>query len=118
MPRTDLTVKVASIDMVDIGAGTNVQGADDGMFTNDGKTILKVVNAVAATKNLIFITPITFGAQALAIADHTVVIPVSGTRYVGPFPTGTYNQTSGDDAGKVYFDVDNDDLTFTAIRTP
>ena len=65
-----------------------------------------------------FVTPVTFGDQALAVADHTVSIPGSATRYVGPFPPGVYNQITGDDVGKVHFDVAEDDLTLTAIRTP
>ncbi|TET95570.1 MAG: hypothetical protein E3J29_06675 [Dehalococcoidia bacterium] len=120
MARTELTVKVAIIASpgVDIGAGTNVLAANDGMFVNDGKTILKIVNGSGLARDIIFITPITHGAQDLAVADHTVTIPGSATRYVGPFPPGTYNQITGDDIGKVHFDVAEDDLTLTAIRTP
>lgn len=119
MPRTELTVKVPIVASpgADIGAGTNVLATNDGMFVNDGKTVLKIVNANGSTRDIVFVTPITHGEQALAVADHTVTIPGSATRYVGPFPPGTYNQLAGEtDAGKVHFDVAEDDLTLTAIR--
>jgi len=118
MARQELTIYTIDLDGVNIGAGTNVLGANDGAFVNDGHTILKVVNGAGAERTFDCITPITVGGQALAVADHTVTIAASATRYVGPFPTGIYNQPSGADAGKVYFDLATDDLTFTAIRVP
>lgn len=115
MAETVLTVKVAVIAGVDPGAGTNVLDADDGKFLNDGKTVLWVVNGGAGNRDVIFVTPVTVGVQALAVADHTVSVPNAGTAtlIIGPFPPGIYNN-----AGYVFFTVDSDDLTFTAVRTP
>ena len=118
MAETELTVKVAVIAGTDIGAGTNILAANDGKFVNDGKTILKVVNGAAGNRDVIFVSQSTVGVQALAVADHTVTLGNTETRYIGPFPTGIYNKESGADAGKLFFTVDTDDLTFTAIRTP
>ncbi|KKK90089.1 hypothetical protein LCGC14_2726590, partial [marine sediment metagenome] len=55
------------------------------------------------------------GAQTLAVADHTVTVPNGGTAtlVIGPFPPGIYNN-----GGYVFFTVDTNDLTFTAVRTP
>jgi hypothetical protein len=115
MAETELTVKVAVIAGTDIGAGTNVLAANNGKFLNDGKTILKVVNGGGASRDVIFVSEITVGNQSLAVADHTVSVTNAGTaeRYIGPFPTGIYNN-----GGYVFFTVDTNDLTFTAIRTP
>ena len=118
MPRLDLTIKVPTTDGVDIGAGQAIVPGDDAMFTNDGKTILKVVNANVAAQTFDLITPGTIGSDALAIADKTVSIAGSTTEYCGPFATGIYNQTSGADSGKVYLDTASSDLTITAIRVP
>ena len=118
MPRLDLTIKVPTTDGVDIGAGQAIVPADDAMFLNDGKTILKVVNANVAAQTFDLITPGTIGSDALAIADKTVSIAGSTTEYCGPFATGIYNQTSGADSGKVYLDTASSDLTITAIRVP
>lgn len=116
MPRTELALKTTTMAGVDIGAGTNIQAADDGMFINDGHTILKVVNGADAVRTFDVVCPLTVGADALAVSDYTVTITNSATRYVGPFPTGVYNQLTGDDAGKVYIDMTTNDLTFTAVK--
>lgn len=47
----------------------------------------------------------------LAVADRTVAIPVSATRYIGPF-TDDYKQTDGN----VYVDPDSTDLRLSAYR--
>ena len=113
MAETELTVKTALIAGTDIGAGTNVLSANNGKFLNDGKTILKVVNANAGDRDVIFVSEITVGTQTLAVADHTVTLGNTATRFIGPFPTSIYNN-----GGYVFFTVDTDDLTFTAIKTP
>ncbi len=118
MPRLDLTINVTTTDGVDIGAGQAIVAANDAMYLNDGKTILKVVNANGAAQTFTVITPGTFGDDALAIADKTVSIAGSTTEYCGPYKTGEYNQPSGADSGKVYLDTDSSDLTITAIRVP
>ena len=118
MPRLDLTINVTTVDGTDIGAGQAIVAADDAMFTNDGKTILKVVNANVAAQTFDLITPGTIGEDALPIGDKTISIAGSSTEYCGPFQTGIYNQTSGADSGKVYLDTDSNDLTITAIRVP
>jgi hypothetical protein len=118
MARLDLTVLPTSTDGVDMGAGQAIVAANDAMFENDGKTILKVVNANGAPQTFDLITPGTVGADSLAVADKTVSIAGSTTEYCGPYPTGIYNQPSGADAGKVYLDTASSDLTITAIRVP
>lgn len=118
MARLDLTINVTTTDGVDIGAGQAIVAADDAMFVNDGKTILKVVNANGAAQTFNVQTPGTVGDDALAIADKMVSIAGSTTEYCGPYKTSIYNQPSGADAGKVYLDTASSDLTVTAIRVP
>ena len=118
MARLDLTVLPTSTDGVDMGAGQAIVAANDAMFENDGKVILKVVNANGAAQTFDVITPGTFGEDALAIADKTVSIAGSTTEYCGPYPPSVYNQKSGADAGKAYLDTESSDLTITAIRVP
>ena len=113
MAETELTIKTVLIAGTDIGAGTNVTDANDGKFPNDGKTSPKDVNGAAGSRKGIFVTPITVGNQSLAVAAHTVTLGNTQTRFIGPFPTSIYNN-----GGYVFFTVDTDDLTFTAIKTP
>lgn len=118
MARLDLTVHDVIRAGTDIGAGQGIVAANDAMFANDGKVILKVVNANGGAQTFDVITPGTIGADSLAIADLTVSIAGSTTEYCGPWPTGIYNQPSGADAGKVHLDTASSDLTMTAIRIP
>ena len=97
MPETDLSIKTALIAGIDPGAGTNVLDADDGKFLNDGRTILKVVNGAAGDRDVIFVTPITVGTQSLAVADHTVTLGNTQTRYIGPFPVSIYSLISDEE---------------------
>lgn len=118
MARLDLTIYTTTTDGVNIGAGQAIVAANDAMFVNDGRTILKVVNANVSAQTFDVITPGTVGADALAIADKTVSIAGSSTEYCGPYPVGIYNQTTGDDVGKVHLDTASSDLTMTAIKVP
>ena len=118
MPRLDLTLVETSTDGVDQTAGQGIVAANDAMYVNDGKTILKVVNANGAAQTFDVITPGTVGADGLAIADLTVSIAGSTTEYCGPYPPSIYNQKSGADAGKVHLDTASSDLTMTAIKVP
>jgi len=78
---------------VDLPVGvtpTAVGGTDT--FTNDGNVLAKVVTAGTAA-TVTFVTPGTL--YGLAIADATVVLPATGTKMIGPFQPGLYNDTSG-----------------------
>lgn len=73
------------------------------VFTNDGNTILVFLNSNASARTLTlagnaFSKP-GFGDVSAADAGETVTIPGSGTNggrcVVGPFPTGRFNNSSG-----------------------
>ncbi|MBN9393437.1 MAG: hypothetical protein J0I20_35730 [Chloroflexi bacterium] len=58
---------------------------------NDGKTILHIKNTNGTPLTVTIATPGT--VDGLAVADRTVTVPATtGDRFIGPFPTGTYNQ--------------------------
>lgn len=115
MARLELVIKQITRDGVDIGSGQAVIGADDAMFVNNGRTALKCDNTTGAPIIVTLVTPVTFGQDALAIADKTYSVPASVERWIGPWPVGEYNQPSGADAGKVYVDLPSDGVTVTAV---
>ena len=114
MPRTALTVTDFT------RAGVAEPSEQNGDFTNgnyiasnDGRIGLIVRNANAGTQSITVLTPGT--VDGLAIADLTISIPAGATRYIGPFGTGTFNQTDG----SIYIDVSvATDLKFRPIRIP
>ena len=65
-------------------------GGDE--FVNTGVEWLEIVNGDASDMTLTIATQAT--ADGLTIADRTVVVTAAERRLVGPFPTGTYNDTN------------------------
>lgn len=81
-------------------------------FTNDGKTFLLVRNADGtAAHTVTIVTPGT--VDGLAIADRAVSIPLSQSRYIGPFPPAVYGVD-----GRVQADVTSAQLKLSALRLP
>lgn len=119
MPRVELTLNTVTIAGLAEPTGQSVVAADDAMGVNDGRTVIRVTNNSGATANLVFETPITHavGGQSLAIADFTDALPTATTRWYGPLPSGSFNQPSGADAGKMYINTDQTVL-MTAVRVP
>jgi hypothetical protein len=110
MSRTTVTVQecVRAGITPTYNAGTLTDGD---AFTNDGKTMIQVLNTGGST-TLTIQTPGT--VDGLAITDRTVVIPATtGNKYIGPFPTTQYNQSDG----KVYLDWSQvTGITFAVVR--
>jgi hypothetical protein len=89
----------------DTGVNETYQAAASGgdAFINDGKTILKFVNANASTRTLTITkqnkNPQAQGFNPITLTDTTVTIPGSGTNggicTVGPFAQAEYNDSSG-----------------------
>lgn len=65
-------------------------GGDD--FPNSGREWLVVKNGSGATITVTAVTPQT--VSGLAVADEAYAVPAAGERYIGPFPPGTFNNTS------------------------
>lgn len=101
MARTELTVTRISRSGVEVAgvAGT----ADGHMFKNDGNVLLRIANGDVSPRTVTIPTPAT--VKGLTVEDISIAIPASDRVYIGPFPTGLFNQT-GADAGKVYVDFE------------
>lgn len=109
---TRTTVAVQECVRAGITPTYNAATATDGdAFTNDGKTMLSVLNT-GSESTLTIQTPGT--VDGLAIADRTVVIPATtGKKFIGPFPPTQYNQSDG----KVYLDWSSaTGVTFAVVR--
>jgi hypothetical protein len=106
MARVDLAIQVTTRDGI-VPSYEAVAAANDAMFLNDGGTWLHVKNASGFTVNVVIETPVTVTSDALAVADKVPTPIANGSEaLLGPWPTGTYNQLSGADVGKVYVNVD------------
>ena len=112
MARLNLVIKTVNRAGVDIGAGQAVLAADDAEMVNDGKTIIKMENTTGGAIVITFVTPQTvLSTPALAVADQTFSVPANVPRFIGPFPTATYNQSDG----TLQIDSPTDGVTMTAI---
>lgn len=92
VPITDITVTGED----PTSSPTTPTHATDGIqFSNDGRTLLYVLNSNGATPVVLtFVTPKTVGG--LAVANPTVsVAAVSAYRLIGPFPRDVYNDGNG-----------------------
>src|SRR3990170_1634405 len=115
MARVDLTLNSFVRSGITDPTGQSVTAANDAMVTNDGKTVLRIVNASGVSATLSFETP--GDVTGLAIADLIPAAQATGTTFwYGPFETGVFNQISAD-AGKVYVNTDQT-VTITAFRLP
>ncbi len=117
MARVDLTINAFARAGITDPTGQSVIAANDAMFQNDGRTVLRIANASGFSANLSMETPGTADG-VLAIADLVPAAQANATTFwYGPFETGLFNQTSGADAGKVYVNTDQT-VTITAFRLP
>ncbi len=111
MPRVNVPV----VEITRLGvAGTEVTGdpANDHEVVHSTRMFIRARNADAgAAHDVVFVTPQL--VDSLAVADRTVSIPLSSTRYIGPFTTA---YVTGD--GKVQIDVDSAQIFLTAFRLP
>lgn len=88
--------------------------ANNAEFTNDGRTILCVLNTGTAC-NITLITQGTVDGQA--VGDPVIAVGIHATKVtmIGPFPPGIYN----DDDGNMEIDIDDDtNVSLGAFRLP
>lgn len=76
---------------------------DGHSVVNDGNSYIEIINGAVAVVVTIVTPKLVDG---LAVADQVVTVPATETRKIGPFPPGTYNQTSTD-AGSIHVDFDD-----------
>jgi len=118
MPRVDVPVTEIVRAGVAPPAETNADVANGHHISNDGRVVLLARNSDAGgAHNVTIQTPGTI--DGLAVADRVVSLPLSSSKYIGPFPTGVYNQQGvAADADRIYVDVDHATLRLTALRLP
>ncbi len=74
----------------------------DNDVIDTGDVFLQVTNAAGAPINVTVQSPPT--VDGLAVAELIVAVPNGQTRLIGPFPSRTFGQPSGADAGRAYVD--------------
>lgn len=107
MPRVN--VPVTQITRAGVAAPTEVNGdaTNNHVVANNGRVVLLVRNSgstVARTVTL-RLPGLTDGQ---AVTPRTVSIPISVSRYIGPFPTDAYGSS-------LQIDVDNAELKLLAF---
>lgn len=93
MARVQIPVTVVAKTGVSQPAQTNGDLSLGNYFLNDGTTIVEIVSSDAGSQSVVFQTSKTVDGYALA--DQSVTMAAGATKYVGPFGTGTFNQTGG-----------------------
>ena len=88
------TLTVQTIDRAGDGLTPNFVSAAVGgdAFPNTGREFL-VVKTTGTACTVTAATPQT--VNGLAVADETYSCPSTGERYIGPFPSQTFNSTQG-----------------------
>ncbi len=108
MPRVALTVNEVTRTGLATPTAQNADVANGHSVANDGKVFVLVGNSAAtATRTTTFQTPGTVDEQL--VADRTVAVPISSSKYVGPFPPVQYGDT-------LNIDVDHADTRLTAFH--
>jgi hypothetical protein len=86
-----LAAQVVSIAGLNPTYAAAAAGGDE--FANNGRRMLHVQNGSGSSITVTITTPGT--TAGLSIADPAVTVPNSGSRMIGPFPTGLYNAADG-----------------------
>ncbi len=113
MARIEVPIETISRSGLDPDAAGTVD-TDTGLkFQNDGRTFILIKNTRAGAMVVTVTTPQT--VAGLAVAELTKTLSNQDDRtLMGPFPTETFNQQSGADAGMVYIDADGADTDMDA----
>jgi hypothetical protein len=96
---TDLTGDTDD-SQTQVGGPVALDASAGAMFTNNAATRVLVRNNGAGNHTVTFVSPQT--VLGLAVADLAYVLTPGQSMVCGPFPQTTFNQPSGDDAGRVY----------------
>lgn len=80
-----------------------------------GATVILVArnSAATATRTVTLVLPPEATIDGQAPANRTVAVPISTSRYIGPFP-----QIYRTSDGKIHVNVDHADLRLVALRVP
>lgn len=108
MPR--VAIPVTQITRAGIAPATEVTGdaTNNHSVANTGDCFILVRNAGATvSRTMTVLYAKTFDGQA--VTSRTVVVPISVSRYVGPFPVDMFGAT-------LLVNVDNAELRLSAYR--
>lgn len=116
MPRVQIPVQTITRLSVDPASQITADATNDHYITdNDGRIFVEIVSTAVATESVIFETP--FALDGLDLEDQVVYVGPSATRYAGPFPISTFNQTASGDENKLFVDPSvSTTLKFRAYR--
>lgn len=111
MARTAVTATRVTGAGVDLAAAAVAAETTDGnSFAWTANALLYVFNGDDASLTVTVPTPATVGRDGLAIADHTITIPASAARLIGPFGAEAIQ-----DDGTVWVDYAGTTLTGVTV---
>ena len=87
-----------TVDTIVRGSGllrsTTAASAGGDEFVNDGRVFVAIQNThIAASRTITFESPKT--VDGLAVDELAVAVVQLTTRFIGPFPKGTFNDANG-----------------------
>jgi hypothetical protein len=112
MARTNIPVTQITVAGVAPAAQVADPTNDHKIEGNDGRVLLELQNTSASESLTATIqTPRTV-AGGVAVSEDEVTVPKESTRFAGPFPPQTFNQSNG----QVYVDLTSTSLKLRAFR--
>lgn len=101
---------VETIILTGLTAAYTAVHTDGVRFSNDGGTFLHVTNDSGATMTVTVATQLT--VEGLAVEDLEVAVATGAEKFIGPFPTTTFNVQSGTYINYVYVTPSSYDADF------
>lgn len=116
IPTTDITRSG-----VTLSTQVNADVSNNHYITsNDGRLFIEAYNNDVTSRDVTIQTPIQ--VDGLDVIDLIVSLSVGQTKLIGPFPTGTFNQTGSTNFAELYVDASigssNAELKFRSYRLP
>lgn len=107
MPRVAIPVTQPTRAGIAPPAEINGDPANDHTMANNGRTMLIARNADAGGAHPVNIR-LNGTVDGQAIADRVISVPLSATRWIGPFPVSQYGS-------QLLVDVDSAQIKLTAV---
>jgi hypothetical protein len=100
MAFTALTVTTSAKTGTVQPSATAVDGTNGNRFTNTGREVVEINNGGGAPITVTIQTALTY--QGYAIANQDVSVTNGTAKWIGPFDTALFNDTSEDSSGAVH----------------
>jgi hypothetical protein len=115
MPRGEIVATQVARGGVAEPAQTSGDAANGHLIQNDGRVVLRVVNADgAATHTITFEIPGSI--DVVAIPDPVTTLAISAVaQWFGPWPVTLYDQPG---SNQLWIDVDSSQVKIQALRIP